>query len=94
MPKTFFTTLSRWISKIRDLGVWFLFFLIIYVIILVKAVTLEGLVHNPLFGIKTARRMFSHTFRGTTLRTLLGLEGEREAFHRYRRIRSSERQYL
>ena len=53
-----------------------------------------ALAHDPLFIIKTARRMFSHTFRGVTLKTILGLEAEREAFHRYRRIRKLERQYL
>ncbi len=54
----------------------------------------QALAHDPLFVIKTARRMFSHTFRGMKLKTLLGLESEREAFHRYRRIRTLERRYL
>ena len=53
-----------------------------------------ALAHDPVFVIKTARRMFSHTFRGMKLKTLLGLESERAAFHRYRRIRTLERQYL
>ena len=53
-----------------------------------------ALAHDPLFVIRTARRMFSHTFRGMKLKTLLGLESEREAFHRYRRIRTNEREYL
>jgi hypothetical protein len=38
--------------------------------------------------------MLAHTFRGCTLRTLLGLEDERRAFERYRAIRRAERAYL
>jgi hypothetical protein len=38
--------------------------------------------------------MLAHTFRGCTLRTLLGLEDEREAFYRYRNIRALEREYV
>jgi radical SAM superfamily enzyme YgiQ (UPF0313 family) len=50
--------------------------------------------HDPLFVIRNARKMFAHTFRGSTLRTFLGLEDEREAFQRYRAIRRIERQYV
>jgi hypothetical protein len=32
--------------------------------------------------------------RGMTLKTLLGLENERKAFERYRRIRQAERVYI
>jgi hypothetical protein len=35
-----------------------------------------------------------HTFRGSTWRTWLGLEPERDAFRRYRAIRHREREYL
>jgi hypothetical protein len=38
--------------------------------------------------------MFAHTFRGCTLKNLLGLENEREAFMRYREIRRAERAYI
>jgi hypothetical protein len=38
--------------------------------------------------------MCRHTFRGSTWRTWLGLESEREAFKRYRAIRRAEREYL
>ena len=41
-----------------------------------------------------ARRMMRHTFRGSTLRTLLGLEDEREAFRRYKAIRRKEREFF
>jgi radical SAM superfamily enzyme YgiQ (UPF0313 family) len=50
--------------------------------------------HDPAFVLKHARRMFSHTFRGCTLRTLLGLEDERKAFARFKEIRRRERDYL
>ena len=38
--------------------------------------------------------MLAHTFRGSTVKTLLGLEDERQAFQRYRRIRQAEREYV
>lgn len=50
--------------------------------------------HNPMFVIKNAPRMFAHTFRGSTLKTFLGLEDERHAFARYRAIRQKERAYI
>ena len=48
----------------------------------------------PLFTLRHLRRMFAHTFRGCTWRTLVGLEDERAAFARYREIRRRERDYL
>jgi len=50
--------------------------------------------HDPAFVLRHARRMLAHTFRGTSWRSALGLEDAREAFHRYRAIRSRERDYL
>jgi hypothetical protein len=38
--------------------------------------------------------MLSFTFRGSSLKSVLGLESDREVFARYRAIRSAERQYL
>ena len=38
--------------------------------------------------------MLQHTFRGSTLKTWLRLEDEREAFRRYRAIRQLEREYI
>jgi hypothetical protein len=38
--------------------------------------------------------MLAHTFRGSTIRTWLGLEDDRRAFERYRAIRRRERDYL
>jgi anaerobic magnesium-protoporphyrin IX monomethyl ester cyclase len=49
---------------------------------------------NPLFVLRNGARMLAHTFRGVTLKTLLGLEGERKAFERYRAIRQAERTYV
>lgn len=54
----------------------------------------RALAHDPLFVLRNAPRMFAHTFRGSTLRTFLGLEDEREAFRRYRSLRAAERAYL
>jgi radical SAM superfamily enzyme YgiQ (UPF0313 family) len=53
-----------------------------------------ALAHDPGFVLRNAHRMLAHTFRGCTLRTLLGLEDERRAFARYRAIRRAERAYL
>jgi hypothetical protein len=38
--------------------------------------------------------MLAHTFRGTTWRSLLGLESSRATFGRYCAIRRREREYL
>ena len=53
-----------------------------------------ALAHNPMFVIKNAPKMFAHTFRGSTIKSMLGLEDERKAFERYRAIRSAERAYI
>ena len=38
--------------------------------------------------------MLAHTFRGSTWRSALGLEGARAVFARYRAQRQAERAYL
>jgi hypothetical protein len=38
--------------------------------------------------------MLRHTFRGSSLKSVFGLESDREVFQRYRRIRAAERTYL
>jgi anaerobic magnesium-protoporphyrin IX monomethyl ester cyclase len=53
-----------------------------------------ALAHDPRFVVRHARRMFAHTFRGCTWRTLFGIEDERKAFQRYRAIRKRERDFL
>lgn len=50
--------------------------------------------HDPWFVTTHAHKMFAHTFRGSTFRTLLGLEDERHAFERYKQIRRQEREYI
>jgi len=50
--------------------------------------------HNPGFVLRSGLQMLAHTFRGCTLRSLLGLEDERIAFQRYRALRAAERVYL
>jgi radical SAM superfamily enzyme YgiQ (UPF0313 family) len=49
---------------------------------------------NPGFVLRHAREMFAHTFRGCTVKTMLGLESSRVAFGRYKLLRERERQYL
>ena len=53
-----------------------------------------ALFRNPKFVLRQGRKMIAHTFRGCTLKTLLGLEDERKAFQRYRAIRQAERLYV
>jgi anaerobic magnesium-protoporphyrin IX monomethyl ester cyclase len=50
--------------------------------------------HDPGFVVKHAPEMLAHTFRGCTLRSVLGLEDDRKAFERYKAIRHEEREYL
>jgi radical SAM superfamily enzyme YgiQ (UPF0313 family) len=50
--------------------------------------------HDPGFVLRNARRMLAHTFRGTTWRSIVGLESSRDVFARYRALRVQERQYL
>ena len=50
--------------------------------------------HDPWFVVRYASQMLAHTFRGSTLRSVLGLEDERKAFGRYKAIRREEREYL
>ena len=50
--------------------------------------------HHPLFLLRHGAKVLAHIFRGMTLKTLFGLESERKAFERYRRIRQAERIYV
>ncbi len=49
---------------------------------------------EPWFVLRNWPKMLAHTFRGTSLRSLLGLESERKVFARYKEIRAAERVYL
>jgi hypothetical protein len=53
-----------------------------------------ALAHDPLFVLRNVKVMLAHTFRGSTIKSVLGLEDERRAFERYRAIRTAERAYL
>jgi anaerobic magnesium-protoporphyrin IX monomethyl ester cyclase len=52
------------------------------------------LIHSPLFTLRNAPKILAHTFRGTTVKSLLGLEDERKVFERFRAIRKAERAYI
>jgi anaerobic magnesium-protoporphyrin IX monomethyl ester cyclase len=54
----------------------------------------RALAHDPLFVLRNGVAMCRHTFRGSCWKTWLGLEDERQAFARYRALRSAEREYL
>src|SRR6266851_4930246 len=53
-----------------------------------------ALLHDPWFVVRHAPEMLTQTFRGCTLRSVLGLEDERRAFERYKAIRHRERKYV
>ena len=53
-----------------------------------------ALLHDPWFVVRHAPQMLAHTFRGCTLRSVLGLEDEWRAFERYKAIRNQEREYV
>jgi hypothetical protein len=50
--------------------------------------------HEPLFVLRNWWKMLAHTFRGTSIKSLLGLESDKRVFQRYRNLRSAERVYL
>ena len=54
----------------------------------------SALAHDPGFVMKNWPRMLAHTFRGSSWRTWLRVESEREAFRRYKAIRRTEREFF
>jgi radical SAM superfamily enzyme YgiQ (UPF0313 family) len=53
-----------------------------------------ALANSPWFVLRHAPAMMAHTFRGSSLRSALGLEPERAVFARYQSRRRLEREYL
>jgi radical SAM superfamily enzyme YgiQ (UPF0313 family) len=54
----------------------------------------DALAHDTWFVLTHWHRMLRHTFRGTTLKTWLGLESTRDAFRRYKAMRRREREFF
>ena len=52
----------------------------------------SALAHSPWFVLRHAFQMMAHTFAGSTVRSLLGLESARTVFERYRQHRRAERE--
>ena len=50
--------------------------------------------HDPLFVVRNARKMFLHTFRGSNLKSMMGLQDEHDSFLKFKEIRRAERNYL
>lgn len=50
--------------------------------------------HDPWFVLTHTPRMLAHTFRGSSVRSALGLEDETKVFARYRAMREAEREYV
>ncbi len=53
-----------------------------------------ALKHDPKFVLTTGWKMLGHTFRGSSIRSALGLESDKKVFARYRAIRRAEREYV
>jgi anaerobic magnesium-protoporphyrin IX monomethyl ester cyclase len=53
-----------------------------------------ALKHDPKFVLTTGWKMLAHTFRGSSIRSALGLESDKKVFERYRAIRRAEREYV
>jgi radical SAM superfamily enzyme YgiQ (UPF0313 family) len=52
------------------------------------------LFHSPGFVLRNGWRMLRHTFAGSSVRSILGLENERTVFERFRATRRNERDYV
>ena len=50
--------------------------------------------HYPGFVLRHAHRMCAHTFRGSTWRSIIGIETDRQVFRRYKELRAAEREYV
>ena len=50
--------------------------------------------HDPWFVMRNMLAMAANTYRGSKLRTVLGLEDDHQAFARYKQIRHREREYV
>jgi hypothetical protein len=50
--------------------------------------------HSPAFVLRHSVKMLAHTFAGTSLKSLLGLESDRTVFTRYRQLRRQQRAYI
>jgi hypothetical protein len=48
--------------------------------------------HSPWFVLRHGRSMLAHTFTGTTVKSILGLEDDRAVFERFRAIRRRQRE--
>jgi hypothetical protein len=53
-----------------------------------------ALAHSPLWVLRHSREMLAYTFRGSTWRSVIGIESERLVFERYRERRRAEREYV
>jgi anaerobic magnesium-protoporphyrin IX monomethyl ester cyclase len=53
-----------------------------------------ALLHSPGFILRSWPHILAHTFRGSSLKSIIGLEDEKRVFERYRSIRKIERAYV
>ena len=53
-----------------------------------------ALAHSPWFVLRNGRRMLAHTFAGSSVRSVFGLESDAAVFARYRERRRRDRDYV
>ncbi|MCI0621636.1 MAG: B12-binding domain-containing radical SAM protein [Acidobacteria bacterium] len=53
-----------------------------------------ALFHSPAFVLRNALKMLAHTYRGSSWKSLLGMEDQQQVFERYRVLRRAERAYV
>jgi radical SAM superfamily enzyme YgiQ (UPF0313 family) len=54
----------------------------------------SAFIHSPGFVMRHGWRMLAHTFAGSSIRSMLGLESERTVFERFRAARRRQRNYV
>jgi radical SAM superfamily enzyme YgiQ (UPF0313 family) len=54
----------------------------------------KAFLHDFWFVLRHGRRMLAHTYRGSSWKSMLGLESERKVFERYKALREKERVYI
>ncbi len=54
----------------------------------------RAMLHNPWFMLRAWPRILAHTFRGSSIKSMIGLEDQRRVFERFRDIRKIERVYV
>ena len=58
---------------------------------IIRRIVPAAFAHSPGFVLRHGLKMLAHTFAGTSVKSMLGLENDRTVFERYRRQRRQQR---